>query len=114
MLAGHEGRPVVLGAVDELGLQGGEHLPIGDPDRFGPERADHVVHQVGLLHAQPQSFEVLQRAHLLGDDRLARDRHLARPLAILPREISAESPFEVAFTPCGLQILFSPRGIVHV
>src|SRR5579863_5702046 len=57
-----KGGPVVLRAVDQLGGKSGENLPIGQFDRFGAERLDHVGHQFGLLDANSQALHVRNRA----------------------------------------------------
>ncbi len=58
MIRCHEGRPVVLRAVDQPGRKPGENLSVGQFDRFGAKRPHHVGHQRRLLHAQPQPPEV--------------------------------------------------------
>src|SRR5947209_7850052 len=62
MLGGDKGGPVVFSAVDQFGGKPGGDLPVGKLDRLGAERAHHLRHQFGLLHAQPQTLEVGQRA----------------------------------------------------
>src|SRR3954468_424058 len=55
-----EGRPVVLGAVDELGRQAGHHLPVGQRHRRHAERLEHVGHEVRLLDADAQTLQILE------------------------------------------------------
>src|SRR5215208_4796055 len=55
-----EGRPIVLGAIDELGRQAGHHLPVGQRHRRHAERLEHVGHEVRLLDADAQAFQILE------------------------------------------------------
>src|SRR6266478_8813775 len=54
------------------------------------------------------------RAQLLHHRSLARLRQFLRPLAVLPREISPRTIFEVTFSPCGLEILLSVCSVTPV
>ena len=59
-------RPVVLGAVDEVRLQRGEHGAVGERRRARAERGDALDEDVGLRHAQLEPVQVARRRRRAG------------------------------------------------
>ena len=58
-------RPVVLGAVDDAGLDAGIDLAIGHRRGVGAERRDHVDEDVGLDDAELHALQVVDRVDRL-------------------------------------------------
>ncbi len=100
--SGDIGRPVVLGAVDQPGRKAGRHLAVGQFDRFGAQRLDHVEHQVGLLDANAQALHVRERPH--------------RPDAVVDRARAGvvEGQADKTVARETAQDLFADRPVKHV
>ena len=62
VLAGGQGRFVVLGAVDDAGLQRGVDIAVGHGDRDAAEVAHHIGLALHILHADLQALQVCRGA----------------------------------------------------
>ena len=94
--------PVVLGPVDDPGLQAGVDLAVGHRRRVGAERFHHRDEQVRLLHADLHALEVGQPL-----DRLLRGVDGARATVV-------EGQPDHALAGHGGQDLVADRAVEHV